>query len=149
MGIPETILFRNKEEALKVFKIGYLCEPDPDEDSIAMANSLVNAAPLVAGITDSKARRDLATYVYSVSRALIGHELADALKYPAQSTFGVLPWFRLQGRYNRLVGKLFPGRAQQNNYTNFTGLMDVSEFDEEGISYRLPDHVHAERSTKW
>lgn len=149
MGIPETILFRTKEEALRIFETGYLCEPDPDEDSIAMANSLVNAAPLVAGITDSKARRDLATYVYSVSRALIGQELADALKYPAQSTFGVLPWFRLQGHYNRLMSKLFPGQARNNNYTNFTGLMEVSEFDEQGISYRMPDHVHAERSREW
>ena len=149
MGIPETILFRDMEEALKIFEVGYCCEPDPDEDSIAMANSLVNSAPLVAGITDPKDRRDLSTYVYSVSRALIGNELADALMYPSQSTFGVLPWFRLQGHYNRLVGKLFPGFVQNNNYTNFTGLMDVSEFDEEGISYRLPDHVHAERSTPW
>ena len=149
MGIPETILFRDIDEALKIFKIGYLCEPEVDEDSISMANSLVNSAPLVAGITDPKARRDLSTYVYSVSRALIGNELADALKYPSQSTFGVLPWFRLQGQYNRLMGKLFPRLARNNNYTNFTGLMDVSEFDEEGISYRLPDHVHAERSTPW
>ena len=149
MGIPETILFRDMEEALKIFEVGYCCEPDPEEESISMANSLVNSAPLVAGITSPKDRRDLSTYVYSVSRALIGSELADALKYPAQSTFGVLPWFRLQGHYNRLVSKLFPGVARSNNYTNFTGLMDVSEFDEEGISYRLPDHVHAERSTPW
>lgn len=149
MGIPETILFHDMDEALKIFKIGYLCEPEVDEDSISMANSLINSAPLVAGITDPKSRRDLSTYVYSVSRALIGNELADALKYPSQSTFGVLPWFRLQGHYNRLVGKLFPRLARNNNYTNFTGLMDVSEFDEEGISYRLPDHVHAERSTPW
>ena len=149
MGIPETILFRDMDEALKIFKIGYLCEPEVDEDSISMANSLINSAPLVAGITDPKSRRDLSTYVYSVSRALIGNELADALKYPSQSTFGVLPWFRLQGQYNRLMGKLFPRLARNNNYTNLTGLMDVSEFDEEGISYRLPDHVHAERSTPW
>ena len=149
MGIPETILFRDMEDALKVFEVGYCCEPDPDEDSIAMANSLVNSAPLVAGITNPEDRRDLSTYVYSVSRALIGNDLADALKYPVHSTFGVLPWFRLQGHYHRFVGKLFPGFVQNNNYTNFTGLMDVSEFDEEGISYRLPDHLHAERSTPW
>ncbi|MDE0125642.1 MAG: oxygenase MpaB family protein [Bryobacterales bacterium] len=149
MGIPETILFRTKEDALKLFRIGYICEPDVDENSIVMANSLINSAPLVAGFTDSKARRDLAKYVYSVSRALIGHELADALEYPKQSTIGVLPWFRLQGHYNRLMGKLFSGHVRHNNYTNFTGLMDVSEFDEQGISYRLPDHIHSERSSKW
>lgn len=149
MGIPETILFRDMDEALRLFKIGYLCEPEVDEDSISMANSLINSAPLVAGITDPKSRRDLSTYVYSVSRALIGNELADALKYPSQSTFGVLPWFRVQGHDNQLMGKLFPRLARNNNYTNFTGLMEVSEFDEEGISYRLPDHVHAERATPW
>lgn len=149
MGIPETILFRTKEEALRTFRIGYLCEPDVDEDSIAMANSLVNSAPLVAGITEPEARRSLSTYVYSVSRALIGNELADDLKYPAQSTYGVLPWFRVQGYYNRFMARLLPGVARQNNYTNFTGLLDVSEFDEEGISYTLPDHVQAERSTRW
>ena len=149
MGIPETILFRTKKDALKLFRIGCICEPDVDDDSIVMANSLINSAPLVAGITDSKARRELAKYVYSVSRALIGHKLADALEYPKQSTIGVLPWFRLQSHYNRLMRKLFPGHARHNNYTNFTGLMDVSEFDEQGISYRLPDDIHSERSSEW
>jgi len=137
------------KEASRIFQIGYCCEPDPDEDSISMANSLINSAPLVAGITNPRERRDLSEYVYSVSRALIGNELADALKYPPQSTFGVLPWFRLQSHYNRLMGKLFPKSDRNNNYTNFTGLLDVSAFDEQGISYRLPDHVHAEESTPW
>ena len=149
MGIPETILYRDEEEALRLFDIGSLCEPAPDWDSAVMANSLVNAAPLVAGITDPAGRRDLANYVYGVSRALIGDALADSLKYPRRSTFGVLPWFRMQGRYNRWVGSAFPKYARYNNYTNFTGLMDVSAFDQDGISYRMPDHVHDERSSKW
>ena len=149
MGIPETILFRNEEEALRIFEVGNLCEPAPDWDCAVMANSLVNAAPLVAGITDPVGRRDLANYVYSVSRALIGDALADSLKYPRRSTFGVLPWFRMQGRYNRMVGLVLPRFARHNNYTNFTGLMEVSAFDEDGISYRMPDHVHDEESSKW
>ena len=149
MGIPETMLFRDEAEALRIFDVGNLCEPAPDWDCAVMANSLVNAAPLVAGITDPVERRDLANYVYSVSRALIGDALADSLKYPRRSTFGVLPWFRTQGRYNRLAGYLFPKYARHNNYTNFTGLMEVSEFDMDGISYRMPDHVHDERSSKW
>ena len=114
MGIPETILFRDEAEALRIFEVGNLCEPAPDWDCAVMANSLVNAAPLVAGITDPAGRRDLANYVYSVSRALIGDALADSLKYPRRSTFGVLPWFRLQGRYNRMVGMVLPAvRAAQ------------------------------------
>lgn len=149
MGIPETILYRNEEEALRLFDVGTLCEPAPDWDCAVMANSLVNAAPLVAGITDPGGRRDLANYVYSVSRALIGDALADSLKYPHRSTFGVLPWFRMQGRYNRWVAWAFPKYARHNNYTNFTGLMEVSEFDQDGISYKMPDHVHDEESSKW
>ena len=87
MGIPETILFENEEEALKIFEIGGACEPDPQLESIAMANSLINSAPLVIGIEDAEQRRQLAKYVFKVSRALIGNPLADQLKYPRRHNF--------------------------------------------------------------
>ena len=50
MGIPDTILFRNTDGALKLFEIGRLCEHPPEAESIAMANGLVNSAPLIIGI---------------------------------------------------------------------------------------------------
>ena len=149
MGIPETILFTNEDEALELFDIGYLCEPAPDSDSIAMANCLVNSAPLVAGINQPEERRDLAEYVYKVSRALIGDKLADELCYPRYSSFAVLPWFRIQGHYNRLIQKHLPKLARRNNFTDFTSMLEVSEFSDLGISYRLPDHVYAEDATPW
>ena len=149
MGIPEAILFQDEEDAFELYRIGRMCEPPPDWHSIAMANALVNSAPLVVGITDPTARRQLAKYVYSVSRAMIGKELADELKYPASPTFGVLPWFRLQSRYYRFVERYFSKLSQVNNFTNFTGLLEASAFDEAGISYRLPDHLYAERSNWW
>ena len=149
MGIPETILFRSHDEAMSLFRVGYICEPKPEEDSISMANALINSAPMVAGITAPDARRNLSGYIYKVSRAMIGDELADALKYPAQSAFGALEWFRFQGHYHRLMRRLVPRLSWRDNYTRFTGLMEVSEFDEKGISYRLPDHVHSERSSQW
>ena len=149
MGIPESILYRNEEEALKLFEVGYLCEPEPDYDSIAMANSLINSAPLVAGITDRVSRNKLSQYVYRVSRALIGSGLADDLRYPNHSSFGVLPWFRLEGHYNRVLERYFPKLSGKSNYANFTGLLEVSEFDQKGISYRLPEDVHAEHSAEW
>ena len=149
MGIPETILFQNEKDALELYRIGRMCEPPPDWDSIIMANGLVNSAPLVVGITEPAARRNLARYVYRVSRAMIGNQLADALRYPPSPTFGVLPFFRLQTRYYRLIEKHFPKYSQVNNFTNFTGLLEASAFDEAGISYRMPDHAHAERSVKW
>ena len=64
MGIPHTILFQDADEALKLWKIALMCEPDPPTESIVMAHALVNSAPLIAGVTEPEARRSLARYVY-------------------------------------------------------------------------------------
>lgn len=149
MGIPETILYRDEKEALRLFEVGTVCEPPPSTESVVLANSLLNAAPLLVGITERKVRRKLVKYVYSVSRALIGKTLADQLEYPRRPTFGVLAWFRLQGRYERVMDKLFPERVRESNFNRFTSLLEISVFDEAGISYRLPDNVYAEDSSKW
>ena len=149
MGIPESILFETEEDALELFRIGTLCEPEPGIESVAMANSLVNSAPLIAGITEAKDRGNLAKYIYAISRALIGAEMADQLQYPYSPTFGVLRWFRLQKRYSRYMGWLVPGYAKSKSFDEFTALLEVSAFDEAGISYHLPDHVYDEESTWW
>ncbi len=149
MGIPETILFRNADEALRLYDVGLMCEPNSPIESIAMAHSLVNSAPLIAGRTEPEDRRDLARYVYSISRKLIGTEAAQSLMYPRISSFGVVWWFRTQQRYGRFLDKLLPSRRQNSNFNRFTSLLSTSLFDEEGIRYTLPDHVYAEESTKW
>ena len=149
MGIPDEMLFRDEEEALRIFEIGGLCEPAPGMESASMANALVNSAPLVAGIEDSQERQRIARYVFTVSRALIGNELADDLRYPHSRTFGVLPWFRLQKRYDNLLSRIVPNHRQRSNFSRFTSLFDVSQFDEEGITYGVPDHVYAEESTHY
>ena len=149
MGIPETILFHDADEALKLYDIGLMCEPDAPTESVVMAHSLVNSAPLIAGMTEPEDRRRLTKYVYRISRGLIGKEPAEALMYPPLSTFGVVGWFRLQQRYGHILSKLSPGRRQDSNFTRFTSLLDTSLFDEEGIRYTLPDHVYAEESIKW
>ena len=59
MGIPETILFRDEEEALKLYDIGLICEPDAPIESIVMAHSLINSAPLIAGMTRSERPREI------------------------------------------------------------------------------------------
>lgn len=111
-----------------------------------MANSLIASAPYVAGVPDHDARLKLTNYAYKVSRALIGNNLADQLKYPRVRSVGTLLNFRNLGRLRRVMGKSFP-KLVNNPYTYFTGLLEVSAYDEAGISYRLPDHVYAERST--
>ena len=148
MGIPETILYHDEADALKLFDIGGLCEPAPGIESVAMAHALVNSAPVVIGITDPPERRKLAKYVYTVSRALIGASLADQLQYPASVIFGVLAWFRFQNRFKHITDRILPKSASAN-FTHFTYLLEASAFDEAGISYRLPDQVYAEESSKW
>ena len=149
MGIPKTILFRNEEEALKQYDIGLICEPDAPTESVVMAHSLGNSAPLIAGMTAPPERQKLARYVYKISRGLIGQETARRLMYPPHSSLGAVPWFRFQQRYGNILGKLLPGTSQNSNFTKFTSLLETSVFDKEGIRYQLPDHVYAEESSKW
>ncbi len=149
MGIPETILFHDADDALELYEIGHTCEPDCPMESVVMANALVNSAPLIAGMTDPTARRSLAQYVYRISRGLIGNDTADSLQYPPLSSFGAVWWFKMQQRYGDILGRLLPGRGQDNNHARFTGLLETSLFDEEGLRYTLPDHIYAEESTNW
>ena len=79
MGIPETILFHEADDALELYDIGHMCEPDCPMESIVMAHALINSALLIAGITDADGRRKLARYVYRIARSLIGKETADSL----------------------------------------------------------------------
>ena len=149
MGIPQTILFQDADEALKLWKIALTCEPDSPIESIVMAHALVNSAPLIAGATEPAARRELAEYVYRVSRGLIGNEFADSLMYPPLSSFGAVWWFRTQQRYGQILNKLLPGRREESNFSKFTSLLSTSLFDEEGIRYTLPDRVYAEESVHY
>ena len=146
MGIPETILFRDEQDALEIFRIGSLCEPPPSMESIALASSLINSAPLFLHKTGTD-RRKLANYIWQVSRALIGDTLADGLMFPKHSTLGVLWKFRLLNRIEPIMNRLNPKAYENNN--NLTAILDVSLYDKTGISYKLPDHVYAEQSAKW
>ena len=144
MGIPETILFRDEADALRIFDTGRMCEPSPSMESIALALSLINSAPLFAGLTERDARQKLAGYIAQISRALIGNALADELMYPASPTLGILWKFRLLNRIEAIRNRLNPSRAAATS-----NILDASMYDKEGISYRLPDHVYAEQSKEW
>ena len=149
MGVPETILYRDYADALELFRIGGLCEPGPGMESVALANSLVNSAPLVAGITEPTARRRHAKHIFQVSRAMIGNPMADSLQYPPNRTFGVLPWYRFQRRYHLLLKKRLPRLSKESSFAAFNTLLEVSALQELDIDYRLPNHVHSEESHQW
>ena len=145
MGIPDSILYTNEEDALRLYRIGGMCEPVPETDAIVMTNALINSAPLVAGIEDKDERDKLVSRViYPVSRGLIGNEMADALRFPKRGLPFPLFFFRLDQKIQRLRARFLSGGSG-----NFAALLDASAYNDEGISYRLPDHAHAERSSEY
>ena len=103
MGIPETILYKTSKEAEEIYRIGYMCEPLPDADSIGVANMLINAIPSVADINDPVEREKLTDLAYRLSRALIGNRLADQFQFPKIATFGALWMYRMKERVHRML----------------------------------------------
>ena len=145
MGIPESILFTDESDALRLYRIGSMCEPPPTTEAILMTNALINSAPLVAGIDDPVERKKLVTNViYPVSRGLIGNELADELNFPAGKLPFALFWFRLDQRIQKLKARL-----TRKSPENFSTLLVASAYDDAGLTYRLPDHAHDERASDW
>ncbi len=149
MGIPEAMLPRNATEALELHGIAALCEPAPDIEAIAMANSVINGSPLIIGKTEVQARRQFAGFAYKLSRALIGDRLADSLCFPKTRTYGVLAQFRLQDRCADAMLKIHPKWYSRSKFPYFTHRLDTAMFENAGITYRLPNHLHSEQSEQW
>ena len=150
MGVPDALIFRDEAEAREIFRVGYMCEPPFGVEAIAMANSVINSAPLVIGIEDKDERKALLSYGYRLSRALLGDELADQLMFPKSRTTGALVYLRMRRRVQEVIDALRgPGqRAKGLRTQNFMTMLDISVLDEEGISYRLPDELHGDAS-RW
>ena len=144
MGVPEAILFVDRDHARRIFEIAHLCEPEPDSDAAAMANALIGAIPLTAGIEGERQQRKVMKLAYRLSRSLIGRELADQLEFPKMNTVGSLAAFRARQRLQRFV----QGR-QQVRLTNFSQMLDISVYDRPDDRYRMPDHYLSARSNPW
>ncbi len=144
MGIPETILYSSAAEAQKMYKIGYMCEPPPDADSIAVANMLIQAIPSVADITDPVEKKNITALAYRLSRALIGNKIANQFQFPKTLTLGTLLVYRSKQRIWR-----FFKNDQLIRSGNFSQLLQISVYDPGGLSYKMPDHVHTSKSSPW
>ena len=146
MGIPETILYTSAEDAKKIYNTSYMCEPDADIDSITVANMLIKAIPSVADIQDPARQEKLVSLAYRLSRALIGERLATAFDFPKRSfrERGTLFQYRTKQRVLRTLAGIQRVRAH-----NFTQLLQISVYDDEGLSYRMPDHVLTSKSISW
>lgn len=148
LGVPNEIFFNDIDEAMRLKEIGFLCEPRPDVESSSMAQAIINSVPDLMNITDPRKKKKITSALYRASRALIGDELADGLDYPKQATFGTLALVRAQRRLEMLASRFVPG-VNPYTFNNFAGLLQRSVYDDEGISYRLPDAAKDHESTPW
>ena len=144
MGIPETILYTTGAEAEEMYRIGHMCEPEPDADSIAVANGLIQAIPSVADVTDPVERKKVTDLAYRLSRALIGNKLADRFGYPKTPIIGTLLLYRMKQRFQRVLKSDQSVRAE-----NFTQLLQIAVYDKIGVAYEMPDHEKHSMSNPW
>ena len=144
MGIPDSILYTDSESAREIHKIAFMCEPPPDADSAEMANALINAIPGVANISNPTEQKKTIALAYRISRALIGNSLADSFNYPKTQVLGTLVSYRIKQRIQHWVKKTSITRSN-----NFLQLLNISIYDEEGVSYKMPDHVRHSFSSYW
>lgn len=149
MGIPETILFKDFDDAIDIFRVGQKCEPPPSAESVAMAHSLINSAPLVANATDPAYRQQFAKHIFLLSRALVGDSLANSLNYPNKRASGILPLFRLLRKIQKVNPKLVPNFGALASLWSFGHLLDISDIGELDITYFLPNHIYHEKSNPW
>lgn len=144
-GIPDDILYENRKDAKRIFKIGVLCEPHPDEDSVIVANELVRAVPRVTDVQSIEAAQDQMKLGYALSRVLLGRKTARDLQFPKYNGFLALLLFRGQ-----IVLESMLKDAQFIKRKNFTELLGISSYDDIiGISYNLPTHVKDALSQDW
>lgn len=144
MGIPETILYTDTPSAERMYRIARTIEPEPDADSAAMANMLIDAIPGVADIQDPDEQKKVTALARRLSRALIGNQLADHFRYPKTTTFGTLFMFRMKQRFQRMLKS-----DQFIRSGNFSQMIQISVYDESGLSYKMPDHVHSSKQSEW
>lgn len=110
MGTDPELIPTSHREAARLGALIELTNGEPDDDSRALAQALMEA-PLQSAKTPpeiARAKR-IVPFSYGVSRALMGDELADKLGYPKDLwRFSVLPLRALISRALRL-GRSLPG----------------------------------------
>ena len=70
--------------------------------------------------------------------------LADSFEFPPDPKWATLFQYRMQQRVLRLVRTNKMIRSD-----NFTQLLQISVYDSEGLSYKMPDHVYTSKSSPW
>ncbi len=148
IGAPEFFLFEGDEKKThELHRIAHAAEPPPADESVVIANALINALPKIAGKTGIAEHQAFLARTYRVSRALLGDDLADQLQLPQCDTKGLLKRMRALRQIHAVSHKLAPNIARKWRGNNFVFLLEASMLDD--LRYRLPDHLQANMATPW
>ena len=102
------------------------------------------AIPSVADVTDPVETQKLTELAYRLSRALIGNKLAERFDFPKTPVVGTLFLYRMKQRFQRM---LKGGSLVRSG--NFTQLLQISVYDDYGVTYEMPDHAKHSKSNPW
>ena len=109
LGTPAALLFEGSEtDILRYREIAERAEPRSDADAIAVTNSVVEVLPHLIGQTDPAARAATVRRTYRLTRALLGKNTADRLRFPASSIPYCLALRRTRQRLRRIQHRLHP-----------------------------------------
>ena len=82
LGINPELVNTSEAEARRMIEVAFSVEFDPDETAVALCRSTIEAIPEVIQINQNWISKYADGFFYSLSRYLIGDELADRLSYP-------------------------------------------------------------------
>ena len=137
LGIPDALLFDGDEAHMRLYRrIAEHCEPRPDADAAAVANSVVRILPDLLGQTDPRIRAATVRRTYRLMRALLGRETADCLGFPDYRIACRLSLRRARQRLRALVHRLHPPTREAARSRNLALLLEYAVLP--SLSWRLP-----------
>ena len=140
LGTPETLLFDGDEARILLFReIAERSEPRSDADAIAVTNSVVRALPDLLGQTDPGARAATVRRTYRLTRALLGRQTADLLKFPNHRIPYSLRLRRANQRFRAIRHRLHPASRSATRSRHLALLLQYAVLPH--LSYRLPPIV--------
>ena len=140
LGTPEALLFDGDEARILLFReIAERSEPRSDADAIAVTNSVVRVLPDLLGQTDPRARAATVRRTYRLTRALLGRQTADLLKFPNHRIPYSLRLRRANQRFRAIRHRLHPASRSATRSRHLALLLQYAVLPH--LSYRLPPIV--------
>ena len=142
LGAPDALLFEGREsDLLRYREIAERAEPRPDVDAIAVTNAVVQVLPDLIGQTDPALRAATISRTYRLTRALLGKETSDLLRFPGSHIPYWLPLRRAKQQLRRIRHLLHPASRHNAQARNLTLLLEYAVLPE--LAYGLPPLIPA------